>query len=99
MIASESSLNSSIPGEGQFKESTLSFTSGSNDLLAGQNLGIRLVNLNSATGIEVNFDNVRLDATAVPEPGSISLFALSMGLIYVRRRISRLTQRGSAVAT
>jgi hypothetical protein len=34
----------------------------------GQPLGIRLVNLNSAPGIEVNWDNVRLEHGPIPSP-------------------------------
>ncbi|MEM0896120.1 MAG: hypothetical protein AAGJ79_04475 [Verrucomicrobiota bacterium] len=50
---------------------------GSSNPLVGQDISIRLVNLNlagspSAPGIEVNFDNVRLCTSAIPDPMTIS---------------------------
>lgn len=59
-----SDMNSLKPGEGRFLLSTVRFTTGSQHALLGLALGIRLVNLNSNVGIEVNFDNVRLERTA-----------------------------------
>lgn len=64
--------NSLSISEGAFATSTVNFTTGLSHLNAGQSLGIRLVNLNGS-GIEVNFDNVRLDAVAVPEPSTTAL--------------------------
>jgi acetyl esterase/lipase len=58
VIASD--LNTLLPGEGRFLTSTVTVAIPANHPQAGQALGIRLVNLNSAPGIEVNFDNVRL---------------------------------------
>ncbi len=55
--------NTLLPGEGQFLTSTVTLPVGATHAQAGQLLGIRLVNLNGAGGIEVNFDNVRLIAT------------------------------------
>jgi hapalindole H/12-epi-hapalindole U/12-epi-fischerindole U synthase len=73
VIASDN--NSLLPSEGTFLTSQFSLSIGASHVLAGQALGIRLVNLNAAPGIEVNFDNVRLDATAIPEPATVaSLF-------------------------
>lgn len=65
--------NTLAPGEGRFLESTVQFSTGASHVLLGQSLGIRLVSLDGPTGIEVNFDNVRLDATAVPEPSTCGL--------------------------
>ena len=71
--------NSLLPGEGRFLASTTSVAIGTSHPFAGLPLGIRLVNLNSAPGIEVNWDNVRLNAeplptlTARPSPNSILL--------------------------
>jgi hypothetical protein len=83
-----SDLNTLMPGEGIFETSTVSFTTGSSHTDAGQALAIRLVNLNGS-GIEVNFDDVRLDATPVPEPSTAILGAIGMicGLLK-RNRIS-----------
>lgn len=77
-----------LPGEGRFLTSTVQLTTGATHPNAGQALTIRLVNLDAAPGIEVNFDDVRLDATplgtcaaaplggcktAAPGKGSLSL--------------------------
>jgi len=52
-------------------------------------LAIRLVNLNGP-GIEVNFDDVRLDASPVPEPSSVGLVAIGMMCVLLKRhRTSR----------
>lgn len=59
-----SDTNSLRPGEGRFLRSTVKYVTGNQDALLGRALGIRLVNLNSSVGIEVNFDNVRLERTA-----------------------------------
>ena len=58
--------------EGTFGTSTVVFSTGISHPNAGQALGIRLINLNGS-GIEVNFDNVRLEAVAVPEPSTWNL--------------------------
>jgi len=52
-----------LPGEGRFLTSTVQVTIGATHPNAGEPLTIRLVNLDAAAGIEVNFDDVRLDAT------------------------------------
>lgn len=62
LLATET--NGSVPGEGQFVERTLVATTLANDPRAGSPLVIRLVDLNAAVGIEVNFDDVRLDSFA-----------------------------------
>lgn len=87
VIASDN--NSLLPAEGTFLTSQFSLSIGASHVLAGQSLGIRLVNLNAAPGIEVNFDNVRLDATAIPEPataaGLLGTVVLMMSA-FARRR-------------
>ena len=87
------SLSGAIP-EGEFLTSTLLFQSGSSHLQLGQNLQIRLVNLNQVDGLfpaahlEVDFDNIQLDAsaTAVPEPASAFAIGLCLIGIFSRRR-------------
>ncbi len=86
--------NSLLPAEGTFLPSTLVFTTGPNPPQVGQMLGIRLVNLNAAPGLEVNFDNVQLTAqvaSLVPALGAaetafFALLVFGVGLLMVRRR-------------
>ena len=66
VLASDS--NSLLPGEGRFLPSTVSVNVAASNPYGGQALGIRLVNLNSAPGIEVNWDNVRLESSPFPPP-------------------------------
>jgi hypothetical protein len=82
--------NTLTPAEGIFETSNLSFTTGSSHADAGQALAIRLVNLNG-TGTEVNFDDVRLDASPVPEPSTAILGAIGMicGLLKRNRNSSQ----------
>ena len=60
--------NSLLPGEGRFVTSVVQVAVGSTHTNIGLPLGIRLINLDAAPGIEVNFDDVRLDATPMPDP-------------------------------
>ena len=89
--------NNSLAGslvEGLFSTATLSIDIGAAHALLGQNLGIRLVNLNNPQGasdLEVDFDDVQLNATAISEPGMIALAllglsALGLGRVAARRR-------------
>jgi hypothetical protein len=56
-----------LPNEGTFLESNVSVSIGSADPSLGQPLGIRLINRNKGnSGIEVNFDDIRLDALPLP---------------------------------
>jgi hypothetical protein len=56
------------PPEGQFEESLVEVTTPASGPEIGQPVSIRLLNLNKASsGIEVNFDDVRLDAAPVGE--------------------------------
>jgi len=60
--------NSLLPGEGRFLTSTVQVAVSSGHTNIGLPLAIRLINLDAAPGIEVNFDDVRLDATPIPDP-------------------------------
>ena len=91
VIASDN--NTLSIGEGVFATSTVTYTSGTTDARAGQALGIRLMNLNfsstspnNASGIEVNFDDVHLISTAVPEPSALALVGLAGLTVWGLRR-------------
>lgn len=60
--------NTLLPGEGRFLTSTVELEVGDSHPQAGALLGIRLVNLDAALGVEVNFDDVRLDADSMDCP-------------------------------
>jgi len=77
LIASDN--NTLSPAEGRYLTSTVSFATGLAHANAGQALAIRLVSLNGP-GVEVNFDQVTLDAVAVPEPATCSLVLLASGV-------------------
>jgi hypothetical protein len=93
VIASDhNTLAGSIP-EGEFRLSTVTFTTGASHARLGEALGIRLVNLNvldpafPAADLEVDFDDVRLSAVVVPLPAMAPVMALLVaGAVAVRRR-------------
>ncbi|MDP1562527.1 MAG: PEP-CTERM sorting domain-containing protein [Pirellulaceae bacterium] len=93
VIASDNnSLAGSIP-EGEWGTSTINFETTASHLQLGQALGIRLVNLNvvdlsaPTTDLEVDFDHVRLQASAVPEPSSgVLLGVLLLFTTFPRRQ-------------
>jgi hypothetical protein len=91
VLASDSS-QSIAPDE--WKTSTVTYTTQPGDPL-GQPLEIRLVNLATpGEGAEVDFDNVRLDASAVvPEPVSAMLIAVGVIAISISSRF-----RGSSAS-
>jgi len=95
VIASDN--NTLLPGEGRFLTSTVNATTTNNHSFAGQPLGIRLVNRNNAPGIEVNFDNVRLDASPVPTPAVITGLSISNG--HVSLSVSNLTLGATNILT
>jgi hypothetical protein len=82
-------LLNALPGSngvipiGTFADESLSYTSGGVNLPSG-NLMIVL----ASAGSQVDFDNVRLSAAPVPEPGTLALLATGLGLVFLvlRRR-------------
>ena len=55
--------NSLLPIEGGFLTSSITLDVDASHGSLGQDLGVRLINLNAAPGLEVNFDDVRLEAS------------------------------------
>jgi hypothetical protein len=88
LLAEEFSLT---PVSG-FLTSTVNFTALPGNPALGQPLTIQLV----SNGVQVNFDNVRLDATPapvapIPLPASLAVWgvgAFGVGLVYRRRKIA-----------
>lgn len=83
MIAQDNnSLAGTIP-DGEFATSTIEFTTGDDHDQLGETLGIRLVNLNQidpahpGSDLEVDFDDIRLDATAAILPSNASFNAVA----------------------
>ncbi len=83
--------------EGSFSTSNFEFTTDGSPLAPGQNLGIRLVNLNlvdplaPTAHLEVDFDNVRLSAVSVPLPPMLPALILGCVVFFSgRRRTARL---------
>lgn len=94
LASDNNSIGATIP-EGEFRLSTLVFQTGASHPQAGQQLGIRLVNLHlpgtgSSPNIEVDFDQVALIAVAVPEPGTWALCGVLVmagaGWAWMRKR-------------
>jgi hypothetical protein len=88
VLASESNVQ--FPPSGWFAQSTIAYTAGAADPLAGQALEIRL----RAFGPQTNFDLVELTAsgiTAVPEPATAAL--LAAGLVAVAGAASAARRR------
>ena len=86
LLAGDTVLNSLAGSNGlipigTFADESFSFTSGAN--VPSGSLSIRL----SSIGTQSDFDNVRLTATSVAEPGSLTLLAAGLGLaLFVFRR-------------
>lgn len=85
LATDNNSLAGSIP-EGEFRLSTVQFTTTESHPELDEFLQIRLVNLDGPSGIEVNFDDLELLAVPVPEPSSALLIALASGALLSRRK-------------
>ena len=89
--------NSLTIPEAEFATSTVSISVGTSHAQLGQDLGIRLVNLNVIPGgftqatspdLEVDFDDVALSSIVIPEPSSVLLLGVGAmaGALMCRRR-------------
>jgi hypothetical protein len=77
-LATQVFAGSTIPA-GSLTDKTLTWTVAPGDLHLGQQLRIGITGSNGLAGTEVQYDNVRLDFVASPEPGTLAI--LASGLI------------------
>lgn len=98
-------VNGVSPAEGQFETASVQFTpDGSHAALLGQALEVRLINLHGAgapgaRGVEVDFDDVRLDGSAVAAtaPGTTLLAGLGLAALgFTGRRRARAPAGGAS---
>jgi hypothetical protein len=83
LIASDYDTVSGAPALDSWKDATATYSYDAGDAgLVGQALEIRLIGY----GIQSNYDNVRLDFAAVPEPSSAALLGLGGLALILRRR-------------
>jgi len=73
----EANLNGNLVAHGTFTDLSASFTSPASGAVIGESLTIRLSASSGFSNNEGIFDNVRLTATPVPEPSSLSLIMLA----------------------
>lgn len=91
LLATTQTIDPGAIAEGAFATAEYQYTTGASDPELGQALTIRLVNLNQVDGafpaadLEVDFDDIRLDATAIPEARTATLLALMLLGLALRR--------------
>ena len=79
----------SLPAD-MFTDVVATFTTAPGDARAGRPLSVQIAHSTGATGgREVDIDNVRLDATSVPEPTGAAAALLALGAAATRRRRPR----------
>lgn len=76
-------ISNSTIASGSFAPELLTFTTGANPLP-----GSLAIEFSNSSPVQVDYDNVVLTATPVPEPGSLTLLAAGLGLAFfvLRRR-------------
>lgn len=88
-------LDTLIIPEAELVLATISVDIGAGHTAIDDTLGIRLVNLNETRGVagpldlEVDFDDVRLNATAISEPGMAALALLGVIALGLGRHAPR----------
>lgn len=93
VLSTMQTVNPGAIAEGTFAAVEYQYTTGASDPLLGQALTIRLVNLNNVDGsapgadLEVDFDQIALDATAVPEPSAVALLLMGFVFVLMHRRV------------
>jgi len=101
-------LNSLLIPEAEFSTSVIGIDIGAGHVNIGDFLGIRLVNLNeiplgftqeTSPDLEVDFDDVRLDATAISEPGVVALAVLGVAALGLGRLAARRRREGALAAS
>ncbi|QDT07385.1 hypothetical protein K227x_58120 [Rubripirellula lacrimiformis] len=91
VVAQDNNSLNGLIAEGDFETSNISFATTASHAQLGQALQIRLVNLNQidaafpTADLEVDFDFIRLRATAVPEPSSLAALLIGIGMVARRR--------------
>lgn len=93
-IAVDDNSQGALIPEGEFRTASVSIDIGAGSPWIGQAVAIRLINLDipgtdAAPNIEVDFDNVQLITTPVPEPSTWGLLAGGIALLAARRRWAR----------
>ena len=84
-VASSVTGNSADFAAGTFNDVSTSFDN-VGSAQSGSSLTIRYTLLGDANGGNGDFDNVRLDASVIPEPATLALFGLGGLLVLLRRR-------------
>lgn len=90
-LVTDSGVVSSVTGKSEdFDRGTFNDVSTSFDNVgsthSGSPLTIRYTILGDANGGNADFDNVRVDASVIPEPATLALFGLGGLLVLLRRR-------------
>ena len=97
-------IDTLIIQEAEFALSTISIDIGAGHTAIGDTLGIRLVNLNETRSVagppdlEVDFDDVRLTATAISAPGAVTLGLLGLAALGIARGAGRKRRDTGVIA-
>jgi hypothetical protein len=83
-ILAQDNTSIAVPS-GAFRTSSLTYTAPSTGPLLGQALTISLMSPGTVDDDAAFFDNVRLDATPVPEPGALCLAAIGLVSLFCCR--------------